>query len=180
MVRIAHCAPVLAGLLLGGCASDHQAPSATQTAYVSPDRSDRMVAQGPGRGANPVEPAPTTRPDQMLGYTIAPESRYDVTLDDIRGYVQNNAAVIVDARSPAAFGRGHLRGAINLPAGQTDAYFQPFSQSVSPDQLIILYCKGPHCDSADMVYEYLAARGYHNMRVFRPGWETLNSAADLR
>jgi len=183
MARIHLCAlaalPV--GLLLAGCANDHPETRPAQTAYTPARSPSRIVGESTGphvmaQGETP----PATQPDQMLGYTIAPQPRYDVTLDEIRSGVQSNSAVIVDARGPAAFKRGHVRSAINLPAGQTEAYFQQFSQQVSPGQLIILYCNGPHCDSADMVYEFLAARGYSNMRVFRPGWETLSTASDLR
>jgi len=31
-----------------------------------------------------------------------------------------------------------------------------------------------------MVYEYLVLRGFTNMRVFKPGWEELASASDIR
>jgi rhodanese-related sulfurtransferase len=161
------------GLLLAGCAGGEKSEVRTSIADREAARSTRSHVSRPG-----ATPAP--RSDQILGYRIAPESRYDVTLDEMRGHLQNNSAVFVDARSPAAFARGHVRGAVNLPAGQMEAYFGPFSQSVTPDQLIILYCGGAHCGASDMVYEYLASRGYTNMRIFRPGWDTLSTAGDLR
>ncbi len=165
MARIAVCAMTVLpmGLLLAGCAGGHE--SATRT--------------GPNRVAR-RDTAPTTRPGQLLGYTIGPDQRYDVDLDEIRERVQNHRGVIVDARSPASFKRGHVRGAVNLPAGELDTHFGQFSQSVGLDESIILYCSGPDCNSADMVFEYLVSKGYSDMRVFRPGWETLSEVSDLR
>jgi rhodanese-related sulfurtransferase len=88
--------------------------------------------------------------------------------------------VIIDARGPADFALGHIRGALNMPAGQKEAYMAQISQSVAPDQFIVIYCNGPHCGSGDMVYDYLVPQGFSNMRVFKPGWEALASAKDLR
>jgi rhodanese-related sulfurtransferase len=176
------------GLVLAGCAGSHDAePRTAQAAparayptdvYVGEPAPESTAGPRPQMAERPA--GPTTRPDQILGYTIAPESRYDVNLDEIHGYVFNHAAVLIDARSAAAFARSHLRGAYNLPAGQLQAYYADIEKRIPRDRLIIIYCNSANCGSADMVYEYLAARGYTNMRVFKPGWEVLSKAEDLR
>jgi rhodanese-related sulfurtransferase len=168
------------GLLLAGCSAGHAADERSASQSSLPARTtgqaaarsiDRPVSAG-GVGSS--------RPDQLFGYSIAPEARHDITLGEIREHVRDNTAVFIDARGTAEFARGHVRGAFNMPAGHKEAYIEPIVQSVAPDQLIIIYCYGPHCDSGDMVYEYLASQGFTNMRVFKPGWETLRAASDLQ
>ena len=115
-------------------------------------------------------------PNEQVTDGMPPETRYDVTLDEIRELVRNGDAVIIDARWPADFARGHVRGAFNMPAGGEEAYMLQIGKSVTPNKLIIIYCNGPRCRSSDMVYAYLAPRGYTNMRVFKPGWDAMASA----
>jgi len=54
------------------------------------------------------------------------------------------------------------------------------AKGVARNQFIIIYCNGRQCGMADMVYDYAASQGFTNMRVFKPGWETLSAASDLR
>jgi rhodanese-related sulfurtransferase len=115
--------------------------------------------------------------------TAAPDAEHDITLDQIRQYVLDGTAVLVDVRSPESFARGHPRGAINLPAGPVEEMKDYLSQiwpSIADEELIILYCYGPACGSADMVSEYLRGEGFTNTRVYSPGWQTLAKAKDLQ
>ena len=105
--------------------------------------------------------------------------RHDITLDEFRDHTRNRSAVIVDARLPKDFNKGHVRGAINIPAGDEDRYLEKFRKDVSPDELIIVYCGGPDCPAGDNVATYLAGQGFTNIRVYAPGWQQLSNT-DLR
>ena len=52
--------------------------------------------------------------------------------------------VLIDVRSPEAFARAHVPGAINIPhakiIGSTLAHYPP--------GLFVVYCAGPHCNGA--------------------------------
>ena len=102
-------------------------------------------------------------------------SRSEITLDEMRQHVNNQSAIIVDAREPKHFSRGHVRGAINIPAGDEDAYMAKFRKDVAPDQLVIVYCGGPDCPAGDNVANYLSSQGYSNLRVYHPGWQQLSN-----
>jgi rhodanese-related sulfurtransferase len=53
--------------------------------------------------------------------------------------------VLLDARNPASFARGHIPGAINLPHAQiTAARLSDYPD----DALFVVYCAGPHCNGA--------------------------------
>jgi len=168
------------GLLFVGCNATHRSkfdPGPTQT-FVRPV----AVHQAPvlNRGVSTDEAGfVAARPSERPGVAIG-ESRYDITLDEFRGHVRNNTAVIVDAREPEDFAESHVRGALNIPAQQKEAYLGKISRNVGTGQFIIIYCGGPQCSAGDSVYDYAISQGYTNMRVFKPGWQILASARDLQ
>jgi len=53
--------------------------------------------------------------------------------------------VLLDVRSPAAYEKGHVRGAINLPHGKI---IESKLSQFGPDTLFVTYCSGPHCNGA--------------------------------
>ena len=53
--------------------------------------------------------------------------------------------VLVDVRSPEAYARGHVPGAINIPHGKI---IESRLAQYAPDQIFVVYCAGPHCNGA--------------------------------
>jgi rhodanese-related sulfurtransferase len=65
--------------------------------------------------------------------------------------------VLVDVRGPLAFERGHVPGAINIPARlMTAAGLAQYAKTT----LFVVYCAGPHCNGANKAAVKLAALGY--------------------
>ena len=61
--------------------------------------------------------------------------------------------VILDVRSPEAYGAGHVPGAINLPHGRiVERNLAAFPAGVA----FVVYCDGPHCNGADKAAVRLA------------------------
>jgi rhodanese-related sulfurtransferase len=153
-------------LLVGGCGKE-RGNGLSSMRGISGQNKSSALASTPDSGI-------------LFGYVRPTDPRYDITLGEVRAYVHDDTAVFVDARSPADFAFGHIRGALNIPASSKEAYLSKILESVSPDQLIVIYCNGPYCDSSDRVFEYLASQGFGNMRIFKPGWRTLSAQKDLR
>lgn len=62
--------------------------------------------------------------------------------------------LLVDVRSPEAYRRGHIAGAVNLPHGRINER----SLATMPQaDLYVVYCAGPHCNGADKAASKLAA-----------------------
>ena len=108
-----------------------------------------------------------------------PGASHHISLDELRRYVNDGSAVIVDARGQDAFGSGHVRGAINIPASQMHAYQELGLAGVNPDQMIIIYCSSMSCQSSEMMYEYFLSEGFSNVWVYRGGWKSLAGARDI-
>lgn len=103
-----------------------------------------------------------------------------VNFEELRTHVRNKSAVVVDARSASSFTRGHVRGAINIPAGEKETYTEQYLRQLEPGQLIIIYCSSPTCHASDMLYEYLATQGFTNMRLYTPGWQQLAKVSEIQ
>lgn len=54
--------------------------------------------------------------------------------------------VLLDVRGPAAFARGHVPGAVNLPHRHITAERMA---DWAAETLFVVYCAGPHCNGAD-------------------------------
>lgn len=65
--------------------------------------------------------------------------------------------VLIDARGPGAFARGHVPGAINVPhRTMTKERLADYPR----DTLFVVYCAGPHCNGANRAAVNLARLGY--------------------
>ncbi|BBP77480.1 rhodanese-like domain-containing protein [Pseudomonas gingeri NCPPB 3146 = LMG 5327] len=65
--------------------------------------------------------------------------------------------VLVDVRGEAAFARGHVPGAINIPHRLMTA---GFLAHYPKGTLFVVYCAGPHCNGAQRAALKLAALEY--------------------
>lgn len=155
---------LLPGLILSGCS--HSTKPINQTATAKHEESTP---------ASPVQLTlvPQNPPPELPTYP-------SVNFQEFSTHVQNKSAVIIDARSSKSFSRGHVRGSINIPAGEKEAYTEQYLGQLDPDRLIIIYCSSSTCHASDMLYEYLSTKGFTNMRLYGPGWQQLASASELR
>lgn len=78
----------------------------------------------------------------------------DVHQDLERGHP---GILVVDTRSPEAYGRCHVPGAINLPTRSITA---ETTASLPRDRVIVTYCWGPGCNGATKAAAKLAALGF--------------------
>lgn len=190
---------IVSNILLTGCARSnsrvrtYQSSSpAVSSTYSSPSSTTYTTSTT----ETTVEPASTIT-EQPVTITEQPAERqsvrtasreepairnspYSITYDEFRTNAKDRTALIVDARSPDQYALGHVRGAINIPAGQKQSARDRHLQNVSRDQLIIIYCSSASCGSSDMLAESLISEGFTNVRVFSPGWQVLSHSRDLR
>ncbi len=69
----------------------------------------------------------------------------------------NPEFVLIDARSPEMFAKGHVPGAINIPHGKIIA---SRLEQYTKDTLFVAYCAGPHCNGASRAALRIARLGY--------------------
>jgi rhodanese-related sulfurtransferase len=68
----------------------------------------------------------------------------------------NPGFVLIDARSPELFSKGHVPGALSLPHAKIIATRMA---AWPPQTLFVVYCAGPHCNGAARAAVRLSALG---------------------
>jgi rhodanese-related sulfurtransferase len=94
-----------------------------------------------------------------------------IAVAEVKRLVDENLAVVIDARVPDAFDAGHIPGAVNIPYDQLPDYISALELAAAPDEMVICYCWGPSCDFSDQLATELKIMGYENIKVFTGGWE---------
>ena len=68
-----------------------------------------------------------------------------------------SAIVVVDARTPETYARGHVPGAINLPHRTIDS---STTASLPRDKVIVIYCDGVYCNASTKAAAKLTDLGF--------------------
>lgn len=99
-----------------------------------------------------------------LCYETDPSDVYADLKNDIHGIV------VIDARSPESYARGHVPGAINLPYKKIDA---STTASLSKTDVMVTYCAGVFCNASTKAAERLSGLGFRvkEMRDGIDGWK---------
>ena len=122
-----------------------RSPAVSATATTNPNFS--FVLEHP-----PAEPAVAER--HFLSKLAVETDPADVHLDLERG---QTGIVLVDTRSPDAYARCHIPGAINLP---TRTISPETTASLPRDKVMVAYCWGPGCNGSTKAAAKLAALGF--------------------
>jgi len=93
-----------------------------------------------------------------------------IDLDKSKELFDKGKAVFVDARTPAEYGAGHIKNAINLPYEQFESLFIDTISHFDLKTPIVAYCSGESCHSSDEIARLLFAEGYKEVYVFFGGW----------
>lgn len=81
--------------------------------------------------------------------------------------------VVLDVRSPEAFAKGHVPGAVNLPHRRiNERNLAEFDAKFGAAVTFVVYCNGPHCNGADRAALRLARLGRRVKRMIGgvEGW----------
>jgi rhodanese-related sulfurtransferase len=77
----------------------------------------------------------------------------------------------VDARSAAAYARGHVPGALSLLSGPGDEAMAALVAAWHPGTMLVVYCDSPRCDAAQSAAGRLRRElGIEEVYVLKGGW----------
>ncbi|UCH22596.1 MAG: rhodanese-like domain-containing protein [Deltaproteobacteria bacterium] len=82
--------------------------------------------------------------------------------------------LFADARSEKEYKSGHIKGALNLPAGEFDDWVGSFLETTDPEANIITYCEGYYCTLAKELAQKLIMAGFENVYYLPDGWGNWN------
>ncbi|MBF5096354.1 rhodanese-like domain-containing protein [Azospirillum sp. INR13] len=107
--------------------------------------------------ASPVTDIPAASPAEAAAH-FARKLSLETDCWDVHESLRSGSPdfVLLDVRGPAAFAKGHLPGALNLPHGKiTERRMMEWPEGT----LFVVYCAGPHCNGADRAVLRLARIG---------------------
>ena len=122
-----------------------------------------LLAPLPDPGACTVDPGAAGADGLDLVERIDPDS--------VATMLERGEVFVVDARPPEAFQRGHVPGAMNLPAAEAAVILEMESVGVGPGQKIVTYCDGTTNGSSDELGRLLRDKaGCDDVQVLDGGW----------
>ena len=80
-------------------------------------------------------------------------------------------ALLIDARTQAEYGRGHIPGALLIDYYELGRYLKELLPTLDPARHTIIYCYGPDCEDAELLARELYMLGFADLHVFRGGYE---------
>ncbi|HEY0370404.1 MAG TPA: rhodanese-like domain-containing protein [Thermoanaerobaculia bacterium] len=84
------------------------------------------------------------------------ESRLEWEIDAADLHANQDAYIVIDARTPEVFAAGHVPGAINLPHRTITAETAQFPK----DAVLVTYCDGIGCNASTKAAVKLSRLGY--------------------
>ncbi|MDT8378568.1 MAG: rhodanese-like domain-containing protein [Desulfotignum sp.] len=93
-----------------------------------------------------------------------------IPLSEAAALFEKDAAVFLDARTPAEYDQGHIQGAVNLPWHEVDNYFETVIMTLDPEAMVITYCDGEACSLSHDLALFLKDLGFARVKVLVNGW----------
>ena len=168
--------------------------SAGLSAYgVSPSQYTQGRAQDQQTQPGQLAPAPMPVPGAAVGPGGAPQMQlqqpqtpqnYDQMAipdwakawkhhhwEDAKAMWEKKEALFIDARAKVEYDQGHIPGAIPMPLGEFDKYFEQYKGKIKAAKNLVTYCHGVGCQLSNKVAQKLYNdKGFHNVGSFFGGW----------
>jgi rhodanese-related sulfurtransferase len=90
----------------------------------------------------------------------------EIDFAELKTLVAAHQVVLVDANGTESFKSGHIPGAIDFAAHQSDLATVLPAQK---DALIVAYCGGPRCNAWEKAATAMTALGYTDLKHFKGG-----------
>lgn len=131
----------------------------------------------PQPGMQPgAQPQMQMQPQPTIDFNAyQPEAQYSawehVHFEDAKRLNQDPLNLFVDARAKVEYDQGHIPGAIPLPSGEFDKYYDMYKSKIKKAKKLISYCHGAGCKLSEKTAEQLfKQKGHKNVAVFFGGW----------
>ena len=117
-------------------------------------------------------------------FPVVPE----VSLEDLKTLMRSSGLMLLDARPPPFYQRGHLTGALNLSeaAFRKDLERLQARLKAPGAKTFVVYCSEEDCDDGEIVAQALVQLGFGSaedgvtqgrvIRVFKGGWDAWKAA----
>ncbi len=144
---------LLAGLLLGGCATTGEQAAAPPAAPAAPA----------------VLTAPTAHVKGLIDKHQLQVVDYAYTLAAIGNGTRGGAkALLIDSRPNPKYLSGTIPSSLNIPDTQIDKFIGQLDK-VAKDKEILVFCGGWDCEKSPIVAGHLKGLGFTNVKLYQAG-----------
>lgn len=95
----------------------------------------------------------------------------EIVYDQFVNFLSKPCIVLIDARIPESYGKGHVRNAINVNGTEAES---PESIGrligLPKDKIMVIYCDGGECELSHRVADVLKNFGYGPIYIYTGGW----------
>ena len=106
--------------------------------------------------------------------TLAPEKQVqfgEVDADFVNQLGSAPGTILIDARLPELFERGHIPGAVSLPLARYEESLAARLGQLRAAKLLVVYCSGPSCHDSHELALRLREQGLEDLLLYRGGME---------
>jgi len=93
-----------------------------------------------------------------------------VTVAEVIAAAGDEGTVLIDARYPRTFKRGHIPTAINVPVDMSPQQRRGRLEGIDKSSRVIVYCQSEGCGFDETVGTGLVVDGFENVSLFAGGW----------
>ena len=90
-------------------------------------------------------------------------------------FVENQEGIILDARNPEDYAKGHLPGAYLLFFYTMNEYYPKLEELLQTSPALLTYCNDLHCEDSEFLANELLNLGYMPIYVYKGGFEDWKS-----
>jgi len=104
----------------------------------------------------------------LPGLNVAQGGPFRIGTSQVRRLLDQGRALLLDARDPGQYAKGHIPGAINVPyekPGEAESAIE----NLPEDKVLICHCEGPPCDLGELLAWELTSRGLEGVAVYHEG-----------
>src|SRR6266852_2526638 len=111
----------------------------------------------------------------------------EVSTDEVRRFLADGSAIVLDSRKRSEYVAGHIAGARNVapnPDAPPAEYVAAVERLVGEDKskALVLYCNGQFCQASRRLSEQLVAAGFTNVRRYQLGipiWRAFGGPTEI-
>ena len=99
----------------------------------------------------------------------------EISLQEMKKFVTENSAAILDARYVRDFNRGTIPNARSLPISSNLTERRHILKDIAKDERIVVFCQSGGCGFADEVSQFLKFNDYSAVVIYRGGYREWSS-----
>lgn len=92
-----------------------------------------------------------------------------IGVETLKALLDSDQIILLDARDPADFHRGHIPSARNFPVRYFDSRINEWMPRLNPERMIVTYCSEESCLDSRLLAEKLFHYGFQRLAVFPGG-----------